>query len=322
MRRQVILGQVMAVALAVPSVAQADAPLQVLATVGMVADVAANVAGSCAEVVALMGPGTDPHYYNATASDVRLLDRAEVVFHVGHGLEGRLGEILARFGARKPVVAVGEAGFGPDELLQGEDGVDPHLWMDVALWARIAPTIATTLAELRPDCAADMEANAESYGAQLQALHGWVGDSIASIPEGGRMLVTAHDAFEYYSRAYGIEASEAIEGISTESEASIGDIREVAAFVAEARVPAVFVESTINPRTIEAMVAEARALGHEVTIGGELYSDAMGDADSASGSYIGMIWHNTATITEALGGQVPPLPPELAAWAQQWAIAD
>jgi manganese/zinc/iron transport system substrate-binding protein len=193
--------------------------------------------------------------------------------------------------------------------------------MDVSRWARIAPVIAGAIAEQRPDCAAGMAANLEVFSAQMAALHGWVGLAIAAIPEGNRMLVTAHDAFYYFADAYGIEASEAIEGISTASEASIGDIREVADFVIENRVPAVFVETTVSPRTIEAMVAEVRARGHDVVIGGELFSDAMGDEGTPEGTYIGMIRANTVTITEALGGTVPDWPEALQNWAVQWRIA-
>jgi manganese/zinc/iron transport system substrate-binding protein len=311
-------------ALAAPANAQ-DGPLNVLATVGMVADVAQNVAGACANVTTLIGAGTDPHYFSATPRDVDALAQAELIFYVDRALEERLADVLDNFRNRTPTVGLAGASFDTDALLQDPDAdgaLDPHLWMDVSRWAQIAPVIAENIAQLRPDCAEDLARNVADYTAQLDALHSWVGDAIATIPEGQRMLVTAHDAFYYFADAYGIEASEAIEGISTASEASIGDIREVAGFVIERGVPAVFVETTINPRTIEALVAEVQAQGHEVVIGGALFSDAMGDTGTAEGTYIGMIRANTATVTTALGGTLPDWPEVLQDWAQEWDISD
>ncbi|MGY6632763.1 MAG: metal ABC transporter solute-binding protein, Zn/Mn family [Alkalilacustris sp.] len=298
-------------------------PLRVLATVGMVADVAANVAGPCAEVQTLIGPGVDPHDYSATPSAVDAIAAADLILYVDRTLEERLADVLDRFRARTPTLGLARASFAPEALLDDPDApgtMDPHLWMDVSRWARIAPVIAEAIAEQRPDCAADMAGRVAEYTGQLEALHGWVAEAIATIPEGQRLLVTAHDAFEYFADAYGIEASEAIEGISTASEASIGDIRAVAAFVVERGVPAVFVETTVSPRTVEALVAEVRSQGHEVRIGGELFSDAMGAAGTPEGSYIGMIRANTLTITEALGGQAPAWPAPLAAWAEAHGI--
>ncbi|WP_296475742.1 zinc ABC transporter substrate-binding protein [Roseinatronobacter sp.] len=310
-------------ALAIPAHGQ-DTPLNVLATVGMVGDVVQNVAGTCANVTTLIGPGTDPHYFSATPRDVDALAQAELIFYVDRTLEERLADILDNFRNRTPTLGLAGATFDTETLLEDPDEpgtLDPHLWMDVSRWARIAPVIANEIAALRPDCAEDMADNVSRYSAQLDALHGWVGDAIASIPEGQRLLVTAHDAFYYFADAYGVEASEAIEGISTASEASIGDIREVAAFVIDRAVPAVFVETTINPRTIEALVAEVQAQGHDVEIGGELFSDALGDEGTAEGTYIGMIRANTLTVTQALGGTVPDWPEALHDWAQDWDIA-
>lgn len=311
-----------ALALSAPVSAQ-EAPLNVLATVAMISDVAQNVAGECGTVSTLIGAGVDPHYFSATPADVDKIAASELIFYVDPALEERLANVLGRFRERTPTVALASTTFDTADLLAGEEPgeMDPHLWMDVSRWARIAPVIAEAIAGQRPDCADAMAANVASLSVQMDALHDWVVAAIASIPEGNRMLVTAHDAFEYFSDAYGIEASEAIEGISTASEASIADIREVAEFVLETRVPAVFVESTINPRTINALVAEVQSLGHDVVIGGELYSDAMGDEGTAEGTYIGMIRANTITITEALGGTVPDWPEALDDWAHAWDIS-
>lgn len=315
-----MLGAVTALGLGLEARAE-NAPLRVLATIGMISDVAQAVAGECAEVATLIGSGVDPHYYAATPADVRNLASAELIFYVDRALEERLADVLDRLRDRIPTLGLARASFDASELLGDPGEMDPHIWMDVSRWMRIAPVIAEAIAGQRPECAESMAANLEVFSAQMAALHGWVGAAIASIPEGNRMLVTAHDAFYYFADAYGIEASEAIEGISTASEASIGDIREVADFVIENRVPAVFVETTVNPRTIEAMVAEVRARGHDVVIGGELFSDAMGDDGTPEGTYIGMIRANTVTITEALGGTLPDWPESLQAWAEAWRIA-
>jgi manganese/zinc/iron transport system substrate-binding protein len=297
----------------------AVAQVRVMATTGMIGDVARNVAGECAEVDTLMGPGVDPHLYKASAGDVRRFQQAGAILYSGYALEGQLGEVLAKLAERKPTVAVAPASIPPSELItvQGVYGIDPHLWMDASLWARTAPVIAETLAPLAPDCADAMRQRAAGYAAQLAALHGWIRDSVASVPEGQRILVTAHDAFNYFGRAYGIEVA-GIQGISTESEAGIADIRAMVDIVVERAVPAVFIESTINPRTIQAVIEAAASRGHEVRIGGQLFSDAMGEAGTADGTYIGMLVANTRHIVEALGGSPAPLPEPLRAWAQAW----
>lgn len=301
--------------------AVADEPPKALTTIGMIADVAANVAGECVTVDAMMGSGVDPHLYKARASDIRALQEADAILYSGYALEGQLGEVLGKLGEMKPTVAVAPEAIDPGNLIavQGVYGIDPHLWMDAGLWSKIAPVIANTFAEIAPDCAADMQARALAYQQQLKALHGWIEASIASIPEAQRVLVTAHDAFNYYGRAYGIEVA-GIQGISTESEAGIADIREMVDVVVERHVPAVFVESTINPRTIQAMIEAAAGRGQEVEIGGQLYSDAMGEADTAGGTYIGMLVENTLTIVEALGGRPAALPDALLDWATTWNV--
>jgi len=302
--------------------ATADEPLNAVTTVGMIADVVSNVGGACVDATALMGPGVDPHLYQATAKDVRTFQKADVIFYSGYHLEGQLGDVLERLAQRIDTVAVAEAAIPEDEIYHVENGsgLDPHVWMDPGLWARTVPVIADKLIEHRPDCAEAIEANAAAYGDQLAALDGWAASAIASIPENHRILVTAHDAFNYFGRAYGIEVA-GIQGISTESEAGVADIRKMADTVAERGVPAVFVESTINPRTIQAVIDAASRQGHKIEIGAELYSDAMGEAGTAGGTYIGMIYENTANIARALGGTPPPLPEELAGWADRWNIA-
>ncbi|PKP85849.1 MAG: manganese transporter [Alphaproteobacteria bacterium HGW-Alphaproteobacteria-2] len=282
-------------ALAAPA-ARAEAPLRVLATTGMIADVTAELGGECLAAEALIGPGLDPHLYEATPSDIARLQQAELILHTGFGLEGQMGKLFERLAAQRAVLAVGPAAMPPEALIPVDDleGVDPHLWMDPGLWARIAPVIAAEAARRRPDCA-------------------------AVLPEASRVLVTAHDAFAYYGRAYGLKL-EAVQGLSTKSEASIADIRAVADALVAARVPAVFVESTINPRTVAAVLEAAAAAGHTARVGGTLYSDAMGEPGTPEGSYIGMIRANTLAIVTALGGTPPAWPVALAPWAARWGL--
>ena len=312
----------LAACLASPALAD---PLRVLGTVGMVSDIARQVGGACVAVDTLIAPGVDPHYFSATPADVRAIEQADLVVYVDRALEERLADVLDRFADRRPVLGVVAATFDAADLLTDpEDPTipDPHVWMDASLWARIATPLADTMGALRPDCAADMTARAAQLKTRLDALHDWTRATIATIPDGQRLLVTAHDAFAYFARAYGIEASEAVSGLSTLSEASIADIRDVARFVSERGVPAVFVETTVNPRTIEALVAEARSLGHDLSIGGELFSDAMGDDGTPEGSYIGMMRANAATIALALGGSLPEWPDALADWAREWTLTE
>lgn len=323
MRQGLVGGVLVALLLgALPSQARPVAPLKVVTTIGMLGDVVEHVGGDCAEVTALMGPGVDPHLYQASARDVNTLQKADLILYSGYSLEGQLGEVLERFGEIKPTLAVAPASIDRDTLITVQDsyGIDPHLWMAADLWAQTIPTITEALTEQRPGCADTIQQNAEDYASQLEALHDWIRRSIATIPDEQRILVTAHDAFNYYGRAYGIEVA-GIQGISTEAETGIADIREMANVVVERKVPAIFVESTINPRTVQAVINAARQQGQPVSIGGQLYSDAMGEAGTAGGTYLGMLYFNTRHIVEALGGKLPPLPDALNGWAQRWDIA-
>lgn len=297
------------------------ARLTAVATVGMIGDVVQQVGGTCVAVTTLMGPGVDPHVYRASATDARELQAADVIFYAGLSLEGQLSEVLERLSERRPTVAVSELAVPEDLRVRTDDGysVDPHVWMDVSLWARTVDVVRETLSLLAPECATAMGARAASYREQLAALDQWVRDSAASVPPEQRILVTAHDAFYYYGRAYGFEVH-GIQGISTEAEAGLADIRAVTDLVVERGVPALFVETSINPRNIEAVQAAVRARGREVAIGGELFSDALGAAGTWQGTYIGMLVHNTKTIVEALGGRVAPLPPALREWAERWQV--
>ena len=278
-----------------PASAQDDR-VNAVVTIGMIADVIGNVGGSCVDVTAIMGPGVDPHLYEASASDVRRFQYADVIFYSGYSLEGQLGAVLERFGEQKPAIAVAPSSIDPSNLITVQDiyGIDPHLWMDVSLWSRIAPTIAGTLGELKPDCADQFDANAAAYGTQLSALHDWVGDAVASIPEQHRALVTAHDAFQYFGRAYGLTFLSP-QGLSTEAEVSAQDVARLIERIRDEDISAVFVENITDSRLLEQIANETGA-----TIGGTLYPGALSEEDGPAPTYLDMMRHNATTLAQAL----------------------
>lgn len=324
-----------------PAAAGSAQPLEgaplVVATVGMIGDVARELAGECATVETLMGPGSDPHLYRPGAGDVRLLERADLVLYGGLHLEAGLSDVLRAFADRKPTLAVSEAAVAAEDRLAATGALaaagraagaadaagvvyDPHVWMDVEQWSSAAEVMAGAIGELAgelPGCREGIAQRAERYRAGLAALDAWAAAALGSIPERQRVLITAHDAFAYFGRAYGI-AVEGVQGISTETEAAVADIRRVAGLVLERSVPAMFVESTINPRTVAAVVEAVEQRGGEVAIGDLLYADALGAGGTREGTYVGMVVHNVTAIVSALGGQVPPLPAALAEWESRW----
>lgn len=280
---------------------QGDGPVSVTCTVGMIADVVRNIGGERVEVTALMGPGTDPHLYNATSGDRKALARSDIIFYCGHHLEGKMGEVLESFARKVPTVAVCER-VDSKELLSDKDSpevVDPHLWFDVVLWMRCTEILRDELSRFDPDSKDLYDRLAGDYLKKLEDLHLYVTKRAAEIPEKRRVLVTAHDAFQYFGHAYGIEVL-GIQGLSTDSEPAVQKINELVGVIVERGVPAVFVESTISEKNVRSLIEGCNAKGHELKIGGSLYSDAMGATDSAAGTYIGMVRHNIDTIVDAL----------------------
>lgn len=281
-------------------------PYKVVGTVGMITDIVRNVAGDYAQVEGIIGEGVDPHLYKPTRGDVVKLSQADVVFYNGLLLEGKMTDVLVRVATTgKPVKAVTEAILNEtDYLLEKDDGseyTDPHVWMDVSGWLRAVPVVAETLAEFDPAHAEAYRANAAAYIAKLEALDAYAKAAMATIPESQRVLVTAHDAFQYMGRAYGIEVR-GIQGVSTESEAGVRDLEELVDFIVEREIPAVFVETSVADKNVRALIEGAQSRGHNVEIGGSLFSDAMGQPGTYEGTYIGMIDHNVTTIVNALGG--------------------
>jgi len=298
---------VFAASLALPRVAVANtAPLSVVATTGMVADAARQVGGDLVSVSALMGPGIDPHAYRQTRSDIVAMTRADVVLWHGLYLEAQLESFLLELEQSRAVIAVGEAVPEAERLADPEytNRFDPHVWMDPILWRHVVGAVRDAFTAARPESAATFAANAEAHLADLTRLAEYKTSSLSSIPQDARVLLTAHDAFGYFGRAQNFEVM-GIQGISTESEAGLNRIGELVDLLVERKVGAVFVESSVSDRNIRALVEGAAARGHEVRIGGELFSDAMGDDGTYEGTYIGMMDHNITTIAAALGGSVP-----------------
>ncbi len=282
---------------------RADGRLVVVTTTGMIADAAQRIAGDAATVDALMGPGIDPHLYKATESDVRTLADADLILYQGLFLEGKMGDILGKLARSRPVLAVGE-GVAPARLMTPaayEGQFDPHIWFDVGLWTEVLDPITQALSNLRPEQAATFRANAEAFRAQLLAIDTWVATAIGTIPDAQRVLVTAHDAFGYFGRRYGLEVV-GLQGISTLAEAGLKDVERVVDLVTTRQIPAMFVESSVPRRSIEALQAACADRGWQVEIGGQLFSDAMGAEGTPEGTYPGMVEHNVRTLVEALGG--------------------
>ncbi|MBB77204.1 MAG: manganese transporter [Planctomycetaceae bacterium] len=283
----------------------AATPFEIVSTCGMVTDIVKQVAGSEATVIGIMNEGVDPHLYRPTSSDVKQLGEADVIFYSGLMLEGRMSDTFSQVQRTGiPVYAVTE-GIDPKLLREPPEFAghwDPHVWMDVQAWSACVSQIADALSEFDPAHKETYEKNAKSYQNELTKLDDYVRKTIASIPDDQRVLVTAHDAFGYFSRAYQIEVK-SVQGLSTESDADLKHINELVEFICTRKIQAIFVESSVSDRNIKAILEGCGERGWEVKIGGSLFSDAMGAPNTYRGTYIGMMDHNASVIAGALGGQ-------------------
>jgi len=276
---------------------------QIVTTTGMVRDMVQTLVGSDAEVTAIMGPGVDPHLYQPSRGDSIKLLEADIVIYNGLHLEGRLGEVLeARAEANNATIAVAET-LDDSELIDADAGLhDPHIWMNVALWKDAAINVASALADRMPEHAESIFERAANLEQELDQLDQWGEATIASIPESQRVLVTAHDAFQYFGQRYGVEVH-GVQGVSTISDAAISDVNRLVDLIVERKVPAVFFESSVSPRQVKAIVEGAQQRGLDVSSDSTLLSDSMGADGTPEGTYIGMMRHNFGTIATALGGQ-------------------
>ncbi|MGE7684636.1 metal ABC transporter solute-binding protein, Zn/Mn family [Peribacillus simplex] len=273
--------------------------LDVVTTTGMIGDLVENIGGKHVEVTSLMGPGVDPHLYKATQGDVETLDSADMIFYNGVHLEGKMTDIFEMMSEDKPTIAVTED-FKENQLRKvSATEHDPHVWFDVKLWIVAADTVKKELIANDPDHEAEFRENYEEYVLQLEELDKYVQDEINKIPEDQRVLVTAHDAFGYYGKSYGLDVR-GLQGINTLSEYGSKDVTDMRNYLVENKIKAIFIESSVPRKAIEAVIQGAGKQGHKVEIGGELFSDAMGEKGTEEGTYIGMVRHNTDTIVHAL----------------------
>jgi len=278
--------------------------MNVVCTTGMVGDLVRQVGGDRVKVTTLMIEGVDPHLFKPTRDDVARILKADLVFYSGLHLEGRMEETFEKLSSKGKSITPVTSEI-PEALLLKEGAVvDPHVWMNPALWASCTKTVSDSLGKKDPEGAAIYAANATRYATQLQSLETTLRSLIATIPDDQRVLITAHDAFQYFAKATGLTVM-SIQGLSSSSEAGVADINRLVDAIVTHRIPAVFVESTLSEKNIRAVMEGAASRGFEVKLGGMLFADSMGKAGTPEGTYIGMIEHNVTTITQALGGRIP-----------------
>jgi len=265
----------------------------------MAADALRHLLPDSVEVIALMGPGVDPHLYKATSGDLQRILKADLIVYNGLHLEGRMGEALESAARNRPVVAMGELVDATLLMQANENAADPHIWFDVNLWREAVTELADTLGRIFPERADDLRRRADQYADSLGQLDRWVRSETGRIPAAKRILVTAHDAFGYFGRAYAVEVR-AVQGISTAAEPGLHDIQALVDYMSSKKVPALFVETSVPKRTVEAVLEGCKKRGHEARLGGELYSDAMGPVGSGADTYTGMIRHNVETYLQAM----------------------
>jgi manganese/zinc/iron transport system substrate-binding protein len=272
----------------------------VTTTTGQVADVVKNIGGDKVDVISLMGPGIDPHLYRASQGDIKKLNDAEIIFYNGVHLEGKMEDIFEKMSKDKPTVAVADS-IPADQLLiaKGSNSHDPHVWFDIQAWIHVVDTVEQELTKLSPENEEQFKQNASHYKKELEEMDQYAKEQIATIPEESRVLVTAHDAFNYFGHAYGLEVM-GLQGLSTDSEYGLKDVQALVDTIVERNIKAVFIESSISGKSIQAVVEGAKKQNHDVVIGGKLYSDAMGEEGTDEGTYIGMFKYNVDTIVSSL----------------------
>jgi len=302
MKRSIVILIVLALTFSCKNETPSSGNLNIVTTTTMITDLVKNIGGDLVNVEGLMGSGVDPHLYKASEGDVTKLVNADIIFYNGLHLEGKLVEVFEKMGSSaKTPIALGEE--LDKSTLIGSDyfasNYDPHVWFDIAYFKLFAKKVTAVLSERDPENAENYTANLDEYLAKLDRLQNKIKDIIASLPKEKRILVTAHDAFNYFGKAYDFEVV-GLQGLSTATEAGVRDVQKLSAFIIDKKIKAIFVESSVPKRTIEALQAAVKSKNHDVAIGGTLYSDALGNAGTAEGTYIGMFEYNVKTIVNAL----------------------
>ena len=273
--------------------------LHIVTTTGMLADGVKNLLGNTVKVTSLMGTGVDPHLYKATSNDLQLLQDADIIIYNGLHLEGKMSDILEKLKRKKKVLAITD-GLTKNELrLIGKNTYDPHIWFDVVLWKKGWFYIADELSKQDSVLSITIQNNQIPFIQKLDSLNEWVNHEIATIPPNARVLVTAHDAFGYFGRAYTMEVI-GLQGISTVSDFGLKDISSLVSLITKRKIKAVFIETSVSPKAIEAVVEGCKDKGHQIQIGKPLYSDAMGAEGTIEGTYEGMVKANVKNIVEGL----------------------
>ncbi len=276
--------------------------LDIVTTTTMLTDLVQNIGGDKVEVQGLMGAGVDPHLYTASEGDVSKLSNAEVIVYSGLHLEGKLGKIFEKMEHQNKKIIVASDGLDKSVLIHSENFAsnhDPHIWFDTRNWINITKYIAKKLGEYDPKNAEVYTKNATDYLSKLAQLNKDIEKKINELPEERRILVTAHDAFNYFGHQHKFNVV-GLQGLSTATEAGVQDVRNLAKFIIDNGVKAIFVETSIPKQTIEALQQAVKSQNHEVAIGGMLYSDALGNPGTVEGTYIGMYKANVKTIVDAL----------------------
>ena len=284
-----------------PQSEEENAPLSIVCTTGMLTDAVKEIVGNTAEVKGLMGPGVDPHLYKASQGDLNLLSNADIIVYNGLHLEGKMGEIFNKLKNRKTILIAAEA-IPEDQLILSDDfqgAHDPHLWFDVDIWSQVVNHLGEQLGNVIAADSGLIKTNTQTYIQQLKELNQWVDAELQQLDSNERILITAHDAFGYFGRAYGIEVK-GLQGISTLSEYGLKDVTELVNYITEKKINSVFIESSVSDRSLKAVIEGCKSKGHQVKIGGSLFSDALGDPNSPEGKYIGMVQYNIKTIVEGL----------------------
>ena len=282
--------------------------INIVATTSMIADTARSIGQGSVKVKPLMGPGIDPHSYRHTRNDIVSMTKADLTLRHGLDLETQMEDFFADLSRKRSVVAVANT-INPQKLLNypGQTGrYDPHVWMDPLLWTLVTDQIALALAKEKPEKEDQFQKTAAHYKSKLIQLNEYAKTVLNTVPNKSRVLITAHDAFGYFGKTYGFDVI-GVQGISTNSEAGLYRIKEIVDLLVEREISAVFVESSVSDRNMRALIEGANARGHKVSLGGELYSDAMGIEGTYEGTYVGMLDHNITTIAKALGGNPPDL---------------
>ncbi|KNF08605.1 zinc transport system periplasmic zinc-binding protein TroA [Gottschalkia purinilytica] len=284
-----------------PNTSKDNGKMKVVATTTMIADLARNIGKDKLEVKQLMGPGIDPHLYKASAGDVDLMYSANIIIYNGVHLEGKMGDVLSKMKNSGKGVFSLEEGIDSNKLILDKDTntPDPHIWFDIKLWSESAKYVSNVLADNDPKNKDFYMSNLNNYLKELENLEKYANSRISEIDPNSRVLITAHDAFTYFGKAYGVEVK-GLQGISTASETGTGDVKQIADFIVNRKIKAIFIESSVPKKSIEALQEAVKSRGFEVSIGGELYSDALGNYGTEEGTYIGMYKKNIDTIVNAL----------------------